>query len=426
MQERGTFCETCLKTHRSKQKLHIFTRNRPVVVLVCENCWRQHHPRQQRLFNQARREDLGWELEKLATFEECNVRDLVKSNAMPPTVNRWLQNGGHRIDLAAEMALKCAQFAERRAFVNRRFKNEAKNNQVQEWVRNMTGDIHQIVHVIRDRKNRRAFVTEHFPDMSRENTVCWWVTTGDGDIGEIVQAIRDRNDRQTLVALQFPIVAREFTVESWVNTGLGDINQIVQVIHRRGDRRTELRDQLAVFGLSLRADLHRTRAYITDAVGNVDDIVTERREMDWFFRCTQYEQLRYVEVSDSDRDPFYNYDHDDDHFIRPRHYIDSKLGEKLALQQWVRDEIPDGVKSLDAFVQTLNNLSRLPPPSLHAKINKLIDSKNKKFEKDAAAQKAAVKQAVSDYLARAASATPQSNRCGLSLTFQKVLRVLFS
>ena len=249
-----------------------------------------HHPRETLLFQQARRDHLGRELGKLAIFEGCNIEDLLDANdfQMPEAVYTWLHRADCGIELAAQMAWQYEQFAERRALVNERFTEEAK-----EWTHSWT----------------------------------------------------------------------------W--------SSFVNIIGQSGDRRTELRDKLTVFGLVLREDCTMCRAYIRNAFGNADEIVTYMREMEWFLSCTTYGEADSMEccLGGSRDSTSYCNDCADHHFRGRGYYDDHDYEKQRSLDRWVRRTIPKGVKLLGDFLETGRKFSRVPPESLHAKINELIELK---------------------------------------------------
>ncbi|KAJ3048269.1 hypothetical protein HK097_010726 [Rhizophlyctis rosea] len=344
MPKRSTFCEKCLKNIRQQHKLYMFAEPHSVVVIVCGKCLRKHQTKELELFRRAKRAHLTRELGKLAIFGGCNIDNVYKElvDEVPRSVRLWLHDGTDT-NLAFQMAVKFEELAQRRADVMQRFPEEANEYEVQCWVR-----------------------------------------TAEGDIDQIVQAIRDKWDREALVAQQFSDFEAECTVWSWVESGEGDIEQIVQVIRTRDDRRTELKNKLAVYGLSLGINSRMCNAYIDDAVGDVDLVVICSREAEWFCRCTEFHELCLVEEEYDSDDEEWCSECDTYHTPEPGWREDVELGRKLGLRQWVRDTIPNDMKSLDAFVQTLDDSSDAPPESLHSKIDALIEDRNNE-----AAQKAA-------------------------------------
>ncbi|KAJ3048593.1 hypothetical protein HK097_010395 [Rhizophlyctis rosea] len=282
MQKRGNFCENCPSTHCQKRKLYLFSEPHSVVLFVCTRCCREYQPPELSLFYEAKRKHLARELGKLAIFKGRNIETVIDEIATEvwDSAGKWLHNGTDT-NLAAQMALKFSGFVERRAIVKQSFAEEADDRDVRRWMRE-----------------------------------------GEGNIDQIVQALRDRRDRYAHVRQQFRGFAAEDIVRKWAESGDGNIDQIVQIIRTRGDRRTELKNKLAAFGLKLYEKNRACQAYINDAVGDVDQIVTKERE---------------------ERD----------------------------------------AKSLDDFVPPEDEDSDIwppmPPTSLHPLVNELIDARNKKL-----------------------------------------------
>ncbi|KAJ3043176.1 hypothetical protein HK097_001809 [Rhizophlyctis rosea] len=251
------------------------------------------------------------------------------------------------------MALNFAELAERRAIVRHRFMEEAKDNQVRSWLLTGNGDIDTIVRAIRNKRDRQALL-------------------GHGDIDQIVQTIRERKDRQASVDQQFPELATAIAVRNWVFSGNGDIAQIVQTLRGRDNRRTDSKDKLAGFGLSLREDVRMCDAFIRNDIGSVDEIVVCMRQMEWFFRCTEFTFLRFLDGDDDEDDDDYYHD-DDDKYPPPSYYVATR-------KERLRSLLSRGCAK--PFLKMSNRLTTTSKPSmtslmflsesLHADINTVV------------------------------------------------------
>ncbi|KAI8144179.1 hypothetical protein BJV82DRAFT_578222 [Fennellomyces sp. T-0311] len=193
-----------------------------------------------------------------------------------------------------------------------------------------------------------------------------------GDVG--VEAYRSRNqsrrqkrdevshperaERRTYISQAFAEAGRFFdetklSVSNFIKYGGQQSTweeQVRQIIHaaRMGEttaeRRREIVRGLGEYGLQLRSDSRLCAAYIQDGVGDIDDIVTVMREMDWYFRETDYQTFRYVE---DDYHDYYDYYHRYDHhgYYSPPHrtYLDSGHGKDCALDQYARNRLDRGM-----------------------------------------------------------------------------------
>jgi len=192
-----------------------------------------------------------------------------------------------------------------------------------------------------------------------------------GPVEEMAQIVSGCIQRRDIVQTRFAEFAEDPTVASWVQSGEGSIEEITHIISTRDERKHELETQLAARGLTLRRDSELCRRYILAAVGDVEEIVTCMSEMDWFFRCTGYERLRYVD-DDSDSEDRYS---DDDWDRRGR--VDSERGKELALNGWITkllEKYGDGILSPETFSSHLS-APDTPPLSLHPTIISLIEEK---------------------------------------------------
>ncbi|KAJ3048795.1 hypothetical protein HK097_010194 [Rhizophlyctis rosea] len=324
LQMGGTFCERCFQ-HMAPGglgELHRFSYRQPV-VLVCYGCGYTHKQQQEELFRRRRKERLLREIGNLPIFQGCNSARIFEADIahMPGKVTSWLHDGPD-INLAPKMALEFGALA-----------------------------------------GRRAVVKEMCAELSQRSEIQTWVLTGVGNIQQIAQYIRDRGNRQEEVNRRFPELADEFKVEWWVDCGLGDIGQIVHTLQQQKGRKRDLESKLNVFGLRSSMDSYVCETHINDGIGDVDEIVTGMREMDWFRRCTRYESLRYVENTGS-------------YHGRGRGvHIDVEVGKKLALDQWVQTSLRQytEAKTVADICQHLQP-SEIPPQFLHAKLEERIRS----------------------------------------------------
>jgi hypothetical protein len=154
------------------------------------------------------------------------------------------------------------------------------------------------------------------------------------------------------------------------------------------ERRSLLITKLGSHGLSLRSDSRLCNGFIEHGLGNPDRIVETMAEMNWFFKFTDYSDLKYVYTSHgggytSDED-----DWEDDMFIdrydmpwrhlfsRPRSIltkrIDSESGKRSALERWVEQRLSKGIHTSPSEDPESD---QRPPSTLWEQINRIIDKK---------------------------------------------------
>lgn len=154
------------------------------------------------------------------------------------------------------------------------------------------------------------------------------------------------------------------------------------------DRRNLLTSKLKEHGLSLRSDSRLCNDFIGHRIGDPDRIVQIMMEMDWFFKYTDYNNLRYV----YDNDYLNDIDWEDDMFIerydlydmpwrhfysRPRtisnRRVESEAGKRLALERWVERRFSIGIFTSPSEDPASD---QRPPPTLWEQINRIIDKKS--------------------------------------------------
>ncbi|PKK79837.1 hypothetical protein RhiirC2_704719 [Rhizophagus irregularis] len=155
------------------------------------------------------------------------------------------------------------------------------------------------------------------------------------------------------------------------------------------DRRNLLTSKLKEHGLSLRSDSRLCNSFIEHGIGDPDRIVQIMTEMNWFFKYTDYDNLRYVYNNDYLND----IDWEDGMFIdrfdmpwrryfgRPRtistRRVDSESGKRLALERWVQQRFSKGIFTSPSEDPTSD---QRPPPTLWEQINRIIDKKSNNEE----------------------------------------------
>jgi F-box associated protein len=200
------------------------------------------------------------------------------------------------------------------------------------------------------------------------------------DAGRIAQKIVGRLERRSVAVTRLGrgCVETEAAIKLWVETGSGSFDAIAQIIETRKERGDILREMLGAHDLTLRSDSALCQDFIMNAKGNAEDIASTMREMDWFFRHTRYETLRYVWDSDDSEDDYgFDSDYGFGYDRQPRRYVDSEHGKRQALAKWV-DTLINKHKwellSAESFTECLEP-HEIPPPSLHARIVEAIKEK---------------------------------------------------
>ncbi|CAO3669050.1 unnamed protein product [Umbelopsis ramanniana] len=168
---------------------------------------------------------------------------------------------------------------------------------------------------------------------------------------------------------------------NYINRGTGSVEDVISQMRRQDEvrrtqdaRRQELTRKLAAAGLTLRSDSRLCQKYISSATGDADSIVDTMKEMDWFFRCTNYETSRktfyyssgYSDYDTDDDDDEDNYNDHGSREPRRRYRIDSERGKNLALQTWLTNRFE---RRLYQSVEPDQDDPSRPPRSLWPTIN---------------------------------------------------------
>ncbi|KAJ3210720.1 hypothetical protein HDU67_005049 [Dinochytrium kinnereticum] len=149
-------------------------------------------------------------------------------------------------------------------------------------------------------------------------------------------------------------------------------------------RRDTMQAALQEKGLTLRDDSVLCSQYIRKGLGDLGAIVNIMVEMDWYFRCTEYETLRIIHDSD----------YEDYGYRRRRDHVDSEYGKSRALEEWCKERVSKGIFTLPRFDP--DGPDR-PPRTLWGKIEAVL----KRMEKAKGRVGTRVGRSLSDGKARA-------------------------
>jgi hypothetical protein len=227
-----------------------------------------------------------------------------------------------------------------------------------------------------------------------------YINRGTGSVEDVIsQMRRQQEERRNQEARRLELTAAmeaagiqnppyNADYHSYINSGTSSVEDVISQIRRQEEvgrtqdaRRQELTRKLAAAGLTLRSDSRLCQQYISSATGDADSIVDTMKEMDWFFRCTNYATSRKFYYSNADSD--YDTDDDDDYYNeygrggwwlndhgwrepRNRYHIDSERGKDLALQAWLTNRFK---RRLYQSVEHDENDPSRPPTCLWPTIN---------------------------------------------------------
>jgi hypothetical protein len=179
-----------------------------------------------------------------------------------------------------------------------------------------------------------------------------YISSGTGSVEDVISQIRMQEEvRRTREARKLELTAAVNAAGiqnppynpgyyNYIESATGSVEDVISQIRRQVEvgrtqdaRRQELTSKLAAAGLTLRSDSRLCQHYISSATGDADSIVDTMKEMDWFFRCTNYATSRKFYYSNADSD--YDTDDDDnDYNGGGEFHVDSE--RDLALQNWLK------------------------------------------------------------------------------------------
>ena len=111
----------------------------------------------------------------------------------------------------------------------------------------------------------------------------WWSTDVVRTIAERITAYLERDK---LVTEKFKDVVSAGKVCVWVKRGVGDINRIVDEIRARQVREAALTERMSAYNIGIKNSV--TCAYYIEHGGDIEAVVVEMREWDWWQRGAKY------------------------------------------------------------------------------------------------------------------------------------------